>query len=333
MIGGGGTYAIIGARMWLPAEQLGIVVDRGNDWPSEVSTSSHPRVGRRTPNRLTPRLAPQIQTALTRFGPAMWHFRENPTRPTTRALNRYTGEKRDFEYLTERTRLEPRDFPPAMRTATWIHYCCSPTRAKVVAAQLDPPLNPTLEWQPNRCFEPIPDRCVPAEMDSLREVLPGLAVFSPNHEEAWAFYGAGVDEVARRGKDGVEEVARKLRAEGARGHIVIRSGAWGAWCVDRNGTEGWVDAYHTDASRVVDVTGAGNSFLGGLMAGLELYPDDLFTACRCAAISASFIIEQFGLPSLTSDAATGAELWNGSSPRDRLAEMSARSSNTATSSI
>lgn len=37
VIGGGGTYAVIGARMWLPAEQLGIVVDRGNDWPAEVS--------------------------------------------------------------------------------------------------------------------------------------------------------------------------------------------------------------------------------------------------------------------------------------------------------
>lgn len=261
----------------------------------------------------------------------MWHFRENSTRPTTRALNRYTGEKRDFEYLTERTRLEPCDFPPAMRSSTWIHYCCSPTRAKVIAAQLAPPLNPTPEWRPSRCFEPIPDRCVPAELDALREVLPDLAVFSPNHEEAWAFYGVGIEEVARRGKSGVEEVARKLRAEGARGHLVIRSGAWGAWCADKDGSEGWVDAYHTGAGRVVDVTGAGNSFLGGLMAGLELYPNDLITACQCAAISASYIIEQFGLPSLTVDSSTGSELWNDSAPAARLREMKARSLTSAAS--
>ena len=254
----------------------------------------------------------------------MWQFREQPSRPTTRALNKYTGEKRDFEYLTERTRLEPKDFPPAMRHSSWLHYVCSPTRAKVIATQLAPPLNPTPEWQPHRCFEPIPDRCVPAEMASLREILPGLAVFSPNHEEAWAFYGVEVDEVARRGKAGVEEVGRKLRAEGATGHIVIRSGAWGAWCVDKEGKEVWVDAYHTNPQRVIDVTGAGNSFLGGLMAGLQLYPNDLITACQCAAISASFIIEQFGLPSLTTEMTASAELWNGSSPADRLTEMKAR---------
>jgi hypothetical protein len=81
-IGGGGTYAAIGARMWcvdyllffdlhqhvparLPAPEVGAVIDRGHDFP------------------------PHIQAALDSFGHAMWLFRDNPDRETTRSRNMY----------------------------------------------------------------------------------------------------------------------------------------------------------------------------------------------------------------------------------------------------
>lgn len=97
----------------------------------------------------------------------------------------------------------------------------------------------------------------------MRKVLPLVKVFSPNHEEAWAFFGVGVEEVERRGKAGVEEVARRFFAEGAEGIVLIRSGAWGAYAVRKGEEKGvWVPAYHRYGSeKVVDVTGAGNSFL------------------------------------------------------------------------
>lgn len=47
-----------------------MVVDKGHDFPS------------------------QIFKKLESYGPSMWLFRENPDRPTTRALNRYLGEHR-----------------------------------------------------------------------------------------------------------------------------------------------------------------------------------------------------------------------------------------------
>lgn len=59
------------------------------------------------------------------------------------------------------------------------------------------------------------------------------------------------------------------------------------------------------------------------MAGLELHPDDLVLASQMAAVSASFTIEQFGLPKLTVDA-DGSEWWNGGSPASRLEEMKLR---------
>lgn len=70
IIGGGGTYAVIGSRIWLPATRVGILVDRGYDWPHDLDEQ------------------------LDAYGSEMWVFREQPEYPTTRALNLYTGEHR-----------------------------------------------------------------------------------------------------------------------------------------------------------------------------------------------------------------------------------------------
>lgn len=46
-------------------------------------------------------------------------------------------------------------------------------------------------------------------------------------------------------------------------------------------------------------TSAGNAFLGGYVAGLSLSGGDPYEAALYATVSASFVVEQFGLPSLT----------------------------------
>ncbi|GAA5981717.1 hypothetical protein JCM11641_004224 [Rhodosporidiobolus odoratus] len=305
-IGGGGTYAMIGARVWLPPTRVGILVDRGSDWPQEM------------------------EKALREYGEEMWVFREKPHELTTRALNLYTGEHRDFEYLTPRTRLEPIDLPAPLRTSEYLHFVCSPTRALVIHSQLQPPVNSTPSWRPKLVYEPIPERCTPDELPSLRKILPHIEVFSPNHEEAWALFGVGPKEVARRGKEGIEEVARKFYDEGAGGAVVIRSGPLGAYAVKKGEENGvWVPAFHSYedgrvTGKVVDVTGAGNSFLGGLMAGLVLHPGDLKTAVQHASVAASYIIEQFGLPTVQRGE-DGTELWNGVYPAVRLVELQQRS--------
>ena len=271
VVGGGGTYAIVGSRTWLPANRVGILVDRGYDWPDDLDEE------------------------LAAYGSEMWVFREQPDHPTTRALNLYTGEHRgkyaslfgflpleltqihnlaEFKYLSHRTRLEPKDLPPPLRTAQYLHFVCSPTRALEITAQLRPENNPTPEWQPRLVYEPIPDRCRPDELDALRLVLPSIAVFSPNHEEAWAFFGVSAAEANQRGRRGVEEVAQKLLEEGAADLVVVRSGPMGAYALRRRGGEEgdaaaaafWVPAHHSyetgkSTGKVVDVTGAGNSFL------------------------------------------------------------------------
>jgi sugar/nucleoside kinase (ribokinase family) len=70
-IGGGGTYAAIGGRVWLPPSALGMVVDAGDDFPDDV------------------------RAALEGFGAEMWCFRAQPGHRTTRAMNIYRGEHRE----------------------------------------------------------------------------------------------------------------------------------------------------------------------------------------------------------------------------------------------
>jgi len=76
----------------------------------------------------------------------------------------------------------------------------------------------------------------------------------------------------------------------------------------------------------VDVTGAGNSFLGGLAAGLLLAKGNVYEATYYATVSAGFIIEQEGLPnlSLKTMAGNSVEEWNGDSAQRRLEELRTR---------
>lgn len=83
----------------------------------------------------------------------------------------------------------------------------------------------------------------------------------------------------------------------------------------------WIPAYYQNGSKIVDVTGAGNAFLGGLMAGLHLEDEDIRQACLYGSISSSYVIEQYGLPSLNLDDGK----WNGTDrPMERLKELRAR---------
>jgi hypothetical protein len=86
---------------------------------------------------------------------------------------------------------------------------------------------------------------------------------------------------------------------------------WGIWT--------WIPAYHRDPSRVTDPTGGGNAFLGGLAVGLAR-GKGLEEAAKWGSISASFAIEQVGVPVLGQDA-EGNEVWNGVRIEDRLSEF------------
>ncbi|KAG5928457.1 hypothetical protein E4U42_000590 [Claviceps africana] len=82
------------------------------------------------------------------------------------------------------------------------------------------------------------------------------------------------------------------------------------------GIRRWVPAYHQDKLKVVDVTGGGNAFLGGLSVGLAR-GKKLEDAVAWGSIAASFAIEQVGMPHLQNDV-DGVETWNGEQVSKRL---------------
>lgn len=88
------------------------------------------------------------------------------------------------------------------------------------------------------------------------------------------------------------------------------------------GLEKWIPAYHQDQDRVIDPTGGGNCFLGGLAVALArgLAVEE---AAAWGNIAASFAIEQVGVPVL-GQGIDGREVWNGVEVMERLTEFQRR---------
>lgn len=80
--------------------------------------------------------------------------------------------------------------------------------------------------------------------------------------------------------------------------------------------------------KIVDTTGAGNAFLGGLAVGL-VRKKSLPEASRFGTVAASFMLEQISLPTL--DFGKDTEVWNGDTPTRRLDVLRSRESKTDSS--
>lgn len=88
------------------------------------------------------------------------------------------------------------------------------------------------------------------------------------------------------------------------------------------GIERWIPAYHQDSSKVIDPTGGGNTFLGGLAVALSR-GYSLEDAAIWGSVAASFAIEQVGMPILERHGENG-ENWNNRNVHERLREFQAR---------
>jgi len=129
----------------LPPSQVGMIVDRGHDFPIS------------------------IEGKLLEYGLEIWLFRDQPHHSTTRANNSYKGEHRGyglicltchltilktrFEYITPRIRLTPKDLVGTkLEKPKILHFICSPSRALSILLEVEG------AWKPTTIFEPIPVR-------------------------------------------------------------------------------------------------------------------------------------------------------------------------------
>jgi sugar/nucleoside kinase (ribokinase family) len=108
--------------------------------------------------------------------------------------------------------------------------------------------------------------------------------------------------------------------------VILRCGEYGCLVGERRSTSSLkhVPPFHTSASKILDVTGAGNAFLGGVMVGLYQSGNDLVEASFYGSVSSSFTVEAIGPPNL-SLGESEEEIWNGdvshSTPIERLKIM------------
>jgi ribokinase len=137
-------------------------------------------------------------------------------------------------------------------------------------------MNPTvcLAWEPSGYH-------LEAPRQMWEQVLSIVALFSPDREEAAALCGA-------KEPDDMVSALLDLGAP----LVALRMGARGSLVGSQTGERWRIPAVPTT---IVDVTGAGNSYCGGFLTGLGDGLTPLESALR-AAVSASFALEQFGLP-------------------------------------
>lgn len=178
-------------------------------------------------------------------------------------------------------------------------------------------------------WEPVPDLCTREEFTQSCEALKHVDVVSPNHSELGALFGQNTNGESHVEYRTIEKLCDEWLQMGigsnGQGAIVVRAGKDGC-LVARQGVRKWLPAYFNsaDQSKVIDPTGGGNTFLGGLAVGLVRNGGlgNVEEAAAWGSVSASFAIEQIGCPQLSRR--ENDELWNDDRVEQRLSKFKER---------
>lgn len=240
-----------------------------------------------------------------------------------------------FRYTTPKLRLDHTALTNTqLLWSKSFHLICSPLRCidlvdNILALRSQSPDGDS-KTRPLFIWEPVPDLCTPEELTNCMKALKCVDVISPNHSELGGFFGRSTDGESHVDFRLIEQLCDQWLLSGigahSQGGIVIRAGKDGCY-VARRDTRKWMPAYHQSAETVVDPTGGGNGFLGGLAMGLvrggaSPGVENLWEAAAWGSISASFAIEQVGMPVLSHD--QQGEMWNGARVEQRLSEFKRR---------
>ncbi|KAF2473002.1 Ribokinase-like protein [Lindgomyces ingoldianus] len=305
ILGGAGSYSALGARIFSPpprSKAVGWIVDCGSDFP------------------------PELRETIARWDTSCL-IRETPHRLTTRGWNGYgEHEHRAFRYTTPKLRLDHHAL--ANTQLLWskaFHLICSPARCidlvDNILALRGQSRDVGSKTRPLFIWEPVPDLCTAKELTNCCNALKYVDVVSPNHSELGAFFGRDTDAKDHVDYRAIEDLCNRWLQSGV--GIVVRAGKDGCF-VARQDFGKWVPAYHQSAEKVLDPTGGGNGFLGGLAMGLVRGGSapglqNLYEAAIWGSISASLAIEQVGMPILSY--AEPGETWNGVRVEERLSDF------------
>jgi hypothetical protein len=172
----------------------------------------------------------------------------------------------------------PAEIPPDYLDARAVHLCPFEyqTASRLSAAFRQAGVT-------SLCIDPSPAYLQAAALDDVRTLLQGLTAFLPSEQELRALFWGRTDDLW--------QMAEVLGGYGCE-FVVIKCGSQGQKLFDRVSKKRWeIPAYPVHPA---DLTGAGDSFCGGFLAGYQQSCDPL-RAVLCGNVSASLTIEGSGV--------------------------------------
>jgi sugar/nucleoside kinase (ribokinase family) len=282
--GGNALYAAVGYAVWEPDAAAGLVARVGEDYPQGWLADFNQRgidtLGVRViPEAIDLRSFFAYTDRVTRLlDDPMPHF-TRIGQPFPKPLLGYRAPTTTLDSRTRLTvtSLRQEDLPAAYLEATAAHICpVDFLTHSLLPAALRQAGFTTIT------LDPSPGEMLPALWDDLPAILTGLTAFLPAEEELRAlFHGRSTDlwdMMTAMAGYGVDFVAAK---RGERGQVLFNAAARTRW---------EIPAY---PARLADITGAGDAFCGGFMAGYRRTFDPV-EAVLYGNISASLVIEGSG---------------------------------------
>ena len=255
-LGGSATHALIGMRVW--SDRLGYFAAVGADF------------------------SPEHRAQLEGMGVDLRGLLRREGYPTARAWQLFEPDERRVEIfrtsIDDFYAIEPSldEMPPDYFRARGFHICHGTLADLTAAVSRLRAANPTacIVWEPT----PLQNTGAP---EAVAAVLAHVDVFCPDRGEAMEITGRNTpeDAVAALFDWGSSIVALRMGAEGSR--------------VDT--AEGTSFRIPAIPAPVVDTTGAGDAYCGGFLVALANGAEPAEAGAH-AAVSASFAIEQFGVP-------------------------------------
>lgn len=257
VLGGSGPQTAFGMKLW--ADSVGLVGGVGYNFPA-VAWAWLAQM--------------EIDTA---------GIRVYPQHPTLRAWQIFEEDGRRTQVwrsqgqaIPDQLALRYEDLPPSYRTARGFHYGVHPDHPNLAIAHALRDQGVVVGIEP---FKHADHRLSEAELRALVSAAP---IFSPNLYEVETMIGPGepLAQAHRLAAAGAAIVALRLGADGSLVHLAETGEMW---------------RIPTYPATVVDACGAGNAYCGGCLAGW-VQTGDLRLAGLYGAVSASFLVEQVGLP-------------------------------------
>jgi len=267
VLGGGGPQGAFGARLW--SDSVGLLSRSGMDISSS-HTETIERLGidvsgwAKYPDILTPHTGMAYDEKGERSG-------------YIAAPDRAVGSENWVRLLSQ-----PLTLPPAYQNPAVIHLICERPTDPMIKTALDLKMHGTIF-----SLEPVMDYHKWGNRDEFLDLFKQVDVITPDWHSASGL--ARSDDLGR---------VLKYWSNLGPALVTIRHGKFGSYTWDRQHDQSW----HVPALpvMVVDPTGAGNCFGGGLCVGWHVTGDARMAGCY-GTVSASFLVRQFGLPKMSAE--------------------------------